>query len=925
MTRYLLTALLLLPGTAFAQAERVTDINSTHTGPAAYFSFLDIEQYLHEVVAFGSRVAFTADDGIHGVELWITDGSPAGTTRVADLCPGRCPSFPRALAVLEDRLFFVADDGVHGSEPFLTDGTEAGTVALADIWPGHGSSRIRSALASSTQVFFVADSPGLGWELWRSDGTAEGTRLVLDLRPGLESSRPFLLGAVGGTAVLSATTDGNEFTLWRSDGTASGTTLISQDFVGVEDNSNVRPVMAGGLVFFESLGPQVVRSDGTAAGTFPVISFPPGSSSPLQLMSWNGRAYFLRSSGSTPFQLWTSDGTVTGTSIVATLPAGLSARELIAGGNGVYFRGCDDEGCELWYSDGTALGTRRTKDIGPGLASGLEVLQPLLAAAGGGLLFYANDGGHGNEIWFSDGSEAGTRIVLDATPGPGSSHGQWDAIRGLTRATVGNRAFFWASSPGSGFELWSSDGSGAGTALTREVNATTSSLLRPPPDTAYSAQPPVAVPDGLLIFASDHGIDDLGAPPGATGREPWFVPHASGPAVSLGDLVPGPAWEQSTLPVAIPGGAVFSVDLRLWRTDGSPGGTVPVAVAAGMDVANFVALGSSLLVTSTDGTGSWEVRPLSLDLAQFGAPVLTYPRNHQLFQLHPVGARAFLAGPDLRVTDGTPAGTRTLSADLGGGATGQFVALSSERTLFSAWTLEHGAEPWRFDATDEAPSLVADIFPGTEPGLFPGHPRLSSWFFPPFAPIGNQALFGADDGIHGFELWATDGTAPGTRLVRDLRPGTISSDLERVTAVGNRAFFVADDGVHGREIWLSDGTAAGTRLLRDLAPGPGSAVPQELTAIGDFLVFNAWTPEHGRELWISDGTEVGTRRLTDVAPGPLSSSPVTFVAAGGWLYFTANDNVTGDELWRLPLSLLQPAVIFVDGFESADVSAWSSL
>ena len=33
-----------------------------------------------------------------------------------------------------------------------------------------------------------------------------------------------------------------------------------------------------------------------------------------------------------------------------------------------------------------------------------------------------------------------------------------------------------------------------------------------------------------------------------------------------------------------------------------------------------------------------------------------------------------------------------------------------------------------------------------------------------------EALFHASDGVHGDELWITDGTATGTKLVRDINP-----------------------------------------------------------------------------------------------------------------------------------------------------------
>ena len=109
--------------------------------------------------------------------------------------------------------------------------------------------------------------------------------------------------------------------------------------------------------------------------------------------------------------------------------------------------------------------------------------------------------------------------------------------------------------------------------------------------------------------------------------------------------------------------------------------------------------------------------------------------------------------------------------------------------------------------------------------------------------------------------------------------------IDALTVVGGNVFFEADDGVHGLELWTSDGTEAGTRLVRDVAPGPASSSPSALAAVGDRLLFAADDGAHGIEPWVSDGSEEGTRLLEDVLPGPPSSHPGQFEPSGAVVYF----------------------------------------
>ncbi len=117
-------------------------------------------------VSFGGYLFFAASDAAHGIELWRTDGTVAGTELVRDIGLGPISGNPRELVVARGKLYFTADDAFAGSELWVTDGTTGGTHLVEDI-ASHAAS---SAPAELTEVgdllYFSADDGSTGRELW---------------------------------------------------------------------------------------------------------------------------------------------------------------------------------------------------------------------------------------------------------------------------------------------------------------------------------------------------------------------------------------------------------------------------------------------------------------------------------------------------------------------------------------------------------------------------------------------------------------------------------------------------------------------------------------------------------------------------------------------------------------------------------------
>ncbi len=317
---------------------------------------------------------FRANDGIAGSELWKSDGTPGGTVLVKDINPGAGGSAPDNLTDVNGTLFFRArDEGSTGRELWKSDGTAAGTVLVKDIHPGPGASFPSPSPFNLTNVdgtlFFRADDGSTGQELWKSDGTAAGTLLVKDIFPGTSfdtgdpnSSSPGGLIDVDGTLFFHAADGDTGRELWRSDGTAAGTLLVEDIFPGAVPSSTPTELTnVNGTLFFRaeegSAGGELWKSDGTAAGTVLVKDIFPGvgDSNPRNLTNVKGVLFFsafMGVRGGSGRELWSSDGTATGTVLVKDIFTGVgnsSPGRLMEIGEQLLFRADDGQvGDELW-------------------------------------------------------------------------------------------------------------------------------------------------------------------------------------------------------------------------------------------------------------------------------------------------------------------------------------------------------------------------------------------------------------------------------------------------------------------------------------------------------------------------------------------------------------------------------------------------
>ena len=222
--------------------------------------------------------------------------------------------------------------------------------------------------------------------------------------------------------------------------------------------------------------------------------------------------------------------------------------------------------------------------------------------------------------------------------------------------------------------------------------------------------------------------------------------------------------------------------------------------------------------------------------------------------------------------------------------------LNDNMFYFAADLLNVGVELWKTDGTITNTKLVKDINPSYENSIV----RYS----PDPTVFEDVLYFEANDGIHGAELWRSDGTDDGTYMVKDIRPGEDSSNLDRLSTAVGILYFTANDGIHGTELWRSDGTNDGTYMVKDIN-SEGSSFSgyyysyYHTSTVGEILYFTANDGIHGVELWRSNGTNDGTYMVKDIFPGVARSNPKYLSTIGETLYFTAEDALRGhNSLWR---------------------------
>lgn len=845
------------------------------------------------LTAVGDSVYFSARVEDLGQELWQSDGSEDGTLNVADIAPEWRDSNPEIVAQLGDLVLVLADAGT-GRELWSVDTASRATHQLTDIKPSP-SGLYADRISNSFQyrefgdfvtiggifLFTAASNDDGSHSVWRSDGTREGTYSIFE--DTSEFATPGLLTAVGDEAYFSFHSPGVR-RVYRTDGTQEGTFSVAQPY----------PAEFSTVSNFVGLGEKLL---------FTVAVRRDYDNDPTTLDDTT--------------ELWVSDGTPDSGQYLATIANELSAHRVgflhVANGSAWFVAGE-----EIWVSDGTPEGTRSLAPLPVDAVGSISTTH----AAGASYLL------QNGQIWRWTPTSAESFELVSNPAGPShlfrslpvesngllyymisdetyEQHSLWvstqdwiastelaDLINGDPRALsltgVGSQVFFRNSIEKEAFfgnaignELWTSDGTVAGTSRVRSL-----------PEFPYSSAP--------FAFASLDGVPHFIT----EGAGLWSIePDTQRVAVNEHAFENGPFTFDNGRSSLLGGeSTLYLVDQNgdIWVQQQSDSDTLEKIYSfASFGLAeNHAVKGDRVYFTArdriyrVDATGNVDevFRGSFYSVYSYDALFIrTFDETDIVYflsqgKLWDVGGRKF---PDEGVVTSVVPGFDDLSLI--------YSSQIGNRAELAAANIDRS-----FGAKDIRSLTVA----------------------------GNHLFFvlelDADSGDA--ELWAVDGTVPlqnrVPRRVKDIRLGVDGANPALLTAIQGRLYFTADDGVHGRELWVSDGTEAGTRMVRDIREGSLGSEPTNITAIKGQVAFVAEDESSGRELWETDGTTAGTKRVADIVPGPVGSFPKSLHWIEDYLYFSAYTPEVGLELFGYDLTEppdLAVDVINVSGGQNAGV------
>lgn len=831
---------------------------------------------------FQGKLFFSGTTIKEGTELWVSDGTAVGTKLYSDILKGTGSSSPKDFVVANNKLFFVATNGINGNELWKIDSINGIPVLVKDIYVGGVASGVSNLTAGLSKLFFVATDSNNGIEPWVSDGTDTGTYMIKDIGLGKTGSSPSKFYEYNNYVYFLATTPDYGQELWRTDGTDSNTTLFFDAVAGTK-SSNINSIVEfNDTLYFNAQNAsgirQLWRTDGIDSNT-KVFTHTTAYSGVDYLTVCNNWLYFTAGTNTTGAELFRMNGTKM--FLVADLAVSGSSipQNLIAVDTMLYFTAEVDNGRELYVSNGTSSGTKMTRDLYP---IQTDALINNMTAVGNTLFFTAHSSPNylDIELYKSQGTSATTVRVKDILAGTSASNPS-----DLT--VFNNKLFFTANNGKVGTEMWVSDGTTNGTQLLKEIE---------PSNGGSQIKGVVAASNGVVFNAYTSKEYD----------EPWTSTGDSASTKMIKDV--GMTNNNSAAPknlVSKGGYAFFNVTSLdcygdYFYTNGSDIYEIATSSSYYGQAANPTWLNGKIYYTwnqsglypslyeFTPGK-NYGTRLMNLNKSNLGDKVsnLTAFKGKLYFTAEEYESGG--SGNEMWVSSGSTGKTEIfddLNSGSGSSSPSNFVNWKDSLLFFTA----NGSNLYTTNGTLGSSNNIKS-------GLTV-HSMLA---------VKNGVVFSATNSSYGNEIWISDGTTDGTKLIKDINSGITGSNISALTLVDTLVYFVASDTTVGSEIWVTDGTEAGTHLVKDIKKGKSSSSPAYLTAVRDWLYFSADDGENGIELWKTNGTDSTTFMIDEVFPGYTSSNPKYLSVFNDTLFFTAEHPTHGNELFYVYTRCMKPS------------------
>lgn len=783
-------------------------------------------------VKVNGKVYFLAQQSFSGYQIWVTDGTTAGTVKEKDLISDysignlvvagnkifyytqnelwsydtvtkdllKVKTFVYSGNVkmysFNNELILAADDGVHGKEIWKSDGTLAGTVLLKDIVPNAGGSISGdfNILLLNNKFHFIVNL-GTGYALYASDGTEAGTVSVKPVRApqlnGISADNYFVFEGFD--------PDAGGMEPWISDGTSAGTRMLKNLMPGnTSSMANSKFIKLNNKIYFDSYangvnqayGNYIWETDGTEAGTV-LFSTPPetvlyGKSSDGKHLILTKPNYWNR--------YWVTNGNSSQTFEITDIgmPYNNSFIDL---NSKIYLTGNNPKnGTELFYVDPVSQSSTLASDI-----SRFESSAPhSFSVLNNELIFVAADRQYNNQLYKRN--KITTQYERLSNFGGSSFVGMFSKPQD-TFFKVGNYLYTKNGTPNPMSGLYRTDGTAA-----NSVELSTS-----PGTVTYDNSFYVNLNDNTLLFSGYNNV---------LGTELWKIDNTSDTAVLVKDISTddmGSMYNTDSQTAVLNGFAYFVAKengkLGIWKSDGTSAGT------------------SKAVQFSYQDGGDGDIKVLK-------------SFNNKLFFTKRKENNSSYSQNELWTSDGDQASAVLLkdyTISYGGGSISRETEVLNGKLLYTTMGYPSGLH-----STDGTVAGTTEI--------------LNSNFFgeTKFKKCGNQLFFTNNNGA---QLWKTDGTTSGTF--------SLSSNLSSVkdmVCANNYLYFLNGDS---QKVWKTNGTVSNTIQMDIFVTNDDNQLLaneniEKLATDGERLYLSIATKNHGSELY----------EITDTLPVYLATDDI---------------------------------------------------